>query len=73
MIKGEGLFTQEGAGALQGRRGAFAGILEWAGQYQVLFSMKEGRGVFLFGGGISIQRNRGAKIFWEVDLGLGET
>ena len=48
--KGEGLFTQEGAGALQGRRGAFAGIQEGEGLSQVALSVGEGWG------GVSVRR-----------------
>lgn len=44
MIKVDGLFTQEGAGALQGRRGAFAGIHGRGGLSQVVLSAGEGGG-----------------------------
>ena len=44
LRKGEGLFTQEGAGALQGHRGAFTGIQEGVVQSQAVLSAGEGGG-----------------------------
>lgn len=65
MRKGDGLFTQERAWDLHGRRVAFAVIQGGGGLSQVVLGVGEGVGVFLFGGEILIQRNSGAKIFWE--------
>lgn len=50
MRKGEGLFTQEGAGALQWRRGAFTGIQEGVVQSQVVLGVGERVG------GVSVRR-----------------
>ena len=50
MRKGEGLFTQDGVGGLQGRRWAFAVIQEGEGLSQVVLSVGEGVG------GVSVQR-----------------